>query len=263
MVKIDKKDLKSPDKFQQELQKGFQWTTQHSKMVGIAIIGLMVIGAGISAKTYLDDKKEEELQARYFQIEKKMMEKKDAFEKAALTPPPAAADAKKKTPAAPPVVAGEKASGDFDKDYGTLAQDMSKIIDEAPKSKAAKMAALNLSDVQIQYQKLAEAQSTLQKVKTGSRDLLSALVQTQLGTVQADLKDCNSAVSTWQQVLANSSAKALHGNVKLKSGLCYESLKDFAKAEKLYTEAKNEDKDSVAAKTAEKYIRLLPTTKKD
>ncbi len=257
MTKIDKRDLKSPDKLQQELRKGFQWTTQHSKLVGIILVAFFILGAGISAKNYLDDKKEAEIQAKYYQAEKKFMEKKEGFERAKMMAQ-APKDPKAKTP--PPAVEG-KASGDFNQDYGSVVTEMMNIINEKPDSKAAKMAALNIAEVQIEYQKMNEAQETLKKVGTDSRDLLSGLVQNQLGTVQANLNDCNTAISTWQKVLANARAKALHGEIKLKQGLCYENLKDTAKAEQMYTEAKNDDKESATARTAEKYLRLLQTAK--
>jgi len=51
--------------------------------------------------------------------------------------------------------------------------------------------------------------------------------------------------------------------VKLKSGLCYETLKDNAKAEKLYAEVSSSDKDSATARAADKYLRLLQSMKKE
>ena len=44
-------------------------------------------------------------------------------------------------------------------------------------------------------------------------------------------------LTTWQKVLANSSAKSLHGEIKLKQGLCFENLKDYTKAEQAYSSA--------------------------
>lgn len=258
MKKIDSKELKSPDKLQQELQKGFQWTTQHSKLVGLLLIGFLVVGAGLSAKSYLDEKKEAELQSKYYQAEKKLVEKKNAFQAAQ-----AQADAPKpKKGEKAPEPAGVKASGDFDKDYGPVATELNKIIEEAPKSKAAKMAALNLSDVQAEYGKNEDALNTLKKVSAGSKDLLLGLVHTQMGTIQANMNDCQSALGTWDQVLSNAKAISMHSSVKLKQGLCYESMQDFTKAERLYTEAKAEQGDSPTAKAAEKYLRLLQTAKK-
>jgi predicted negative regulator of RcsB-dependent stress response len=136
-----------------------------------------------------------------------------------------------------------------------------KIINEKPASKAAKMAALHLADVQLEYQKPQDAAETLKKVDIDNKDLLSGLVQNQLGTVQANLNDCNAAISTWQKVLSNARAKALHTAIKLKEGLCYENLKDLSKAEQMYSEAKNDDKESAVARAAEKYLRLLQMAK--
>lgn len=257
MTKITKQELKSPDKLQQELRKGFQWTTQHSKLVGVILLVFLVLGAGISAKSYFDEKSENEIQAKYYQVEKKFLDKKTAFAQAKAASQ-APKDPKAKTP--PPPTEG-KASGDFTQDYGPLADEMTKIIAEKPSSKAAKMAALLLTDVQIEYQKASEAAETLKKVDADSKDLLSGLVQNQLGTVQANLNDCNSAISTWQKVLTNARAKSLHSGIKLKLGLCYETMKDLTKAEQLYTEAKNDEKESAVARTADKYLRLLQTAK--
>ncbi len=258
-IKIDKKDLKNPDAFQAELQKGFQWTTQHSKMVATALLGLLVLGAGVSAKSYLDEKSENEIQAQYFQVEKKWNEKKSSFETAESQATAAAKkDSKAKASEAPPA---HKASGDFEQDYGTLAAEMMKIIDSSPKSKAAKMAALNVAEIQLQYGKFQEAQELLKKVESNPKDLLSGLVLLQLGTAQADLNDCNSAISTWQKVVTSKEIQSLHPAAKLKQGLCYENTKDVAKAEQMYTEARNEDKDSAAGRSADKYLKLLQATK--
>ncbi len=274
-TKIDKKDLKSPDKFQQELVKGFKWSTQHSKMLGAALIAFLVIGAGITGKTYLDEKSEADSQAKFYPLEKKLFEKKTTFAtaaQAAAAPAKALADAKKKKAAADnsektadktAEKVADKATGDFDKDYGPIATDVMSFIESSPKTKAAKMAALDLSDVQLEYKKLPAAQETLSKVQSESNDLLSGLVLSQLGTVQADQNDCSAAVGTWQKVLAKSAAKSLYPSVKLKQGLCYESMKDLDKAQKLYSEVKTDDKDSSAAKAAEKYLRLMPVTKKN
>lgn len=259
--KFDQKDLKSPDKLQAELQKGFQWTTQHSRLVGLSLLALLLIGAGVSAKSYLDDRKEKELQAKYFPLEKKLLEKKISFAAAAEAAAAPKDEKSKKTQ--PETPKGEKASGNFEQDYGSIAQDLMKLIDEAPESNAAKMAALNLSELQIQYGLLPQAQKTLTQVKAGNKDLLSAMVWTQLGTVQGNQNDCNGAISTWQKVLSNKKAKSLQSAVKLKQGLCYEHLKDTAQAEKLYTEASLQDKESATARAADKYLRLLQSTKKN
>lgn len=268
-VKLTKKDVKSPDMIQQELRKGFQWTAKHSKTMLLAVLAFMGLGGAISGKNYLDQKAENEIQSQYFKIEKNLLEKKAAFaaaeEKAKAATAPAKdskkdskktakAEALAETPAA-------KSTGDMQTDYGTMPADFMQIIEKSPKSKAAKMAALNLSDLQIQYKKFDDAKATLSKINADSNDLLSALVLVQLGTLQADLKDCQQAVTTWGKVLLNSGAKSLHPATKLKQALCYESLNDLPKAEKLYAEIKLEDKDSASGKSADKYLRLIQAKK--
>lgn len=249
-VKLTKAQVKTPDKFQQNLAQGFQWTTKHSKAVLIGLAAFVVIGAGVSAKSYLDLQKETEIQSQYFLVEKAFMEKKSEFEAASRPQPPLA---KGQTP--PPAL--PKASGDLAKDYGTVPQDFLSVIEKAPKSKAAQMAALNLSDLQLEYKQMDDAKTTLSKVHADGKDLLSAMVLIQLGTLQANQNDCQSAVSTWQKVLASKDTKSLHSAARLKSGLCYEALNDKAQAEKLYAQIRDEDKDSASAKSAEKYLRLL------
>jgi predicted negative regulator of RcsB-dependent stress response len=250
-IKLNKKDVKSPDQIQAKLASGFQFGTEHATAIGVAFLAFVVIGAGIAGKNYLDEKKEAEVQTKYFSVEKKLLETKAKFETAANPP---AADPKAKAPAKVEI----KASGDFEKDYGPVAAELTTVIKDAPKSKAAKMAALSLSEVQMQYQKFSEAQATLAMVNPDGKDLLSAIVQSQLGSIQADQKDCKTALTTWEKVLNNKTAKALHASIKLKQGLCFEALNEIDKARNTYTGLAAEDKESQAAKTAEKYLRLLP-----
>lgn len=260
-LKKNKSNDKSTDIVQKDLRMGFQWTLQHSKSVAVVGGVFLLIGAAISAKSYFNNKAEGEIQSEYYKIEKTFSEKKAKFEQAeeaAKTKPAKKADEAKNIAEA----LANKASGDFEKDYGSLAQDLNKIIEKAPASKAAKMAALNLSSVQVQYKKTDDAKVTLGKVlANNSNDLLSGMVAAQLGTVQANQNDCNSALTTWQKVLANSSAKSLHGEIKLKQGLCFENLKDYTKAEQAYSSAQQDDKDGNIGKTAEKYLRLMKSSK--
>ncbi len=271
-LKKNKSNDKSTDIVQKDLRMGFQWTLQHSKSVAVVGGVFLLIGAAISAKSYFNNKAEGEIQSEYYKIEKTFSEKKAKFEQAeeAAKAKPAAVDkndknkTSKKADEAKAIAEAltNKASGDFEKDYGSLAQDLNKIIEKAPASKAAKIAALNLSSVQVQYKKTDDAKVTLGKVlANNSNDLLSGMVAAQLGTVQANQNDCNSALTTWQKVLANSSAKSLHGEIKLKQGLCFENLKDYTKAEQAYSSAQQDDKDGNIGKTAEKYLRLMKSSK--
>ncbi len=258
-VKLSKADVKQPDAIQAELRKGFKWTTQHSKIVLGSLAAMILLGGAISGKNYLDQKAETEVQSQYFKIEKAMNEKRADFAEAEMPLPKIDKNAKN-APKIPPAPTKAKATGDLAQDYGTIPNDLIKIIDQAPSSKAAKMAALNLAELQLRYSKYDEAKTTLSKVKL-SNDVMSGLVLTQLGTVMANQNDCPGALSTWQKVLTNSNAKSLHGAVKLKQGLCYEATNDLTNAEKTYTQVKDEEKESPTGKAAEKYLRQLQTKK--
>ncbi|KYG65279.1 hypothetical protein AZI87_12040 [Bdellovibrio bacteriovorus] len=264
-TKISKEDLKSPDQVTQTLRKGFIWTTTHSKMVIIAVIAFVVVGLGASIAGYLSQKKEVSQQEKYFLLEKAYNEKKAGFEEAARAEIMAAQTKdKKNVPAFDPA---KKASGDLQKDYGTVIAGFESFISEAPKTKAAQMAALNVSEIYANYGKQDEALSTLQKVEAGldKDDMLTALVWMQMGNVLAAKNDCKGAIEKWQALSSQKSLAFAHDEAKLRMGLCFESMNDLTKAEEIYTEiAKKEDQnttDFAAAREAQKYLRLLKAKK--
>ena len=259
-----KKEAKSQDLLQHELQKGFRWSTQHSKIVLGTLAVLLLVGGGFAASSYMSEQKEEKIQSKYFPAERAFLEKKQGYTDAAAEEMRLAAnkDPKAKTqPVAPNPAIGSKATGDFDKDFGSVIGPMQEIISEAPKSIAAKMAALNLAQVQIEYKKFDDAKKVLTSVADSSKDLLSAMVNTELGTLLANENNCQEAIGYWEKVANNKRAEFLHSPVQLKMGLCYEALNDTAKAEQAYTKVKDQEKDSSIGKSADKYLRLLSAKK--
>lgn len=260
-TKISKEDVKSPDQVTQTLRQGFVWTTAHSKMVISAFAAFVVVGVGISLASYFSEKKEVAQQEKYFSLEKAYTDKKRGFEEAARAEMMAAQAKDKKT--TPEVDASKKATGDVNKDYGTVISGFESFINEAGSTKAAQMAALNLSDIYLNYKMNDEALATLQKVEKNldQSDVLTALVWMQLGNVFANKNDCKSALEKWGK-LANTKALAFaHDEAKLRMGMCYESMNDLAKAEAVYTEiGKKEDQSSTdfaASREAQKYLRIL------
>lgn len=262
-TKISKDDLKI-DQVTQTMRKSFVWTTDHSKMVLGAIIAFVVLGAGFSLWNVWAEKKEVSQQEKYFILEKAYNEKKRGFDEAARAEM-MAATAKDKTKA-PPVDATKKATGDLDKDYGTIAADFQAMIDSAPTTKAAQMAALNLSDIYSNYGKNEEALAALDKVTKGlgSAEAISALVWMQSGNLLANKGDCKAAVEKWQHIADSKKLSFAQDEAKLRMGLCFESMNDLAKAEEFYTQVtKKEDgtADFAASREAQKYLRLLKAKK--
>lgn len=263
--KFTKEELKSPDQMTQTLRQGFVWTTSHSKMVIGAIAAFVVIGVGASLANYFSDKKEVSSQEKYFLLEKSYTDKKRGFEEAARAEVMAAQAKDKK--AAPAVDPAKKATGDLEKDYGSVVAGFEAFINEAPNTKAAQMAALNLSDIYLSYKKNAEALTALEKVEKGldKGDVLAGLVWMQMGNVFADRNDCKGAIAKWETITNQKGLAFAHDEAKLRMGLCFETMNDSAKAEALYTEiTKKEDTntaDFAASREAQKYLRLLKAKK--
>ncbi|MBO9668496.1 MAG: tetratricopeptide repeat protein, partial [Bdellovibrio sp.] len=217
-TKFSKEDLKNPDQVTKTLREGFVWTTAHSKIVITAVIAFIVVGVGVSIGGYLSEKKEVSTQEKYFSLEKSYLEKKRGFEEAARAEI-TAANAKDKK-AAPAVDPSKKASGDIQKDYGTVIAGFEAMVNEAPKTTAGQMAALNLSDIFSMYKKYDEGLAALNKVEAGlnKSDVTSGLVYMQMGNLLSDKGDCKAAVEKWQVVVGSKAFAFAHDEAKLRQG---------------------------------------------
>lgn len=249
-TKIDKHDVKNPDALTQELKKGFAWSVQHSKMVAGAAAAFIFIGTAYSAFSYFMHSQEAKLQEKYYLTEKEYYSIKEKFEAPA---PLANKDLKTQTTTV-------KATGDLEKDYGTVLTAWNNLIAEKPGSRAAMMAALHVSDIYSQYKKNDLALASLSKIQP-KKDLLSALILDKKASLQAEGGDCKAALTTWDQILNNKKYDFMSAELKLKKGLCYETLNDTAQALAMYTQARDSDANSPTAKTAEKYLRGLQSKK--
>lgn len=257
--KLTKSDVQA-DKVTQELRKGFDWATHHTQIVVIGLAGFLLIGAGYSAYTYFNSKKEADIQEAYYLTERQYLDLKTKFE--------ASEDVKKADakvdPKAAPTPAPLKASGDLNKDYGNVVQGFSSVIEKSPNSKAARMAALTLADIYSSHNQKDQALQVLDKTKPES-DLLSAMVLDRKATLKADLNDCKGAIALWDDVLKIKKSEFMASEIHLKKGLCFESLNDLTQAQAMYTQAKSAPKEgapvSATSKTADKYLRLLESKK--
>lgn len=263
-TKLSKEDVKNPDQVLKTLNQGFQWSQNHSRAVIVGLIAFIVVGVGWSLMSNMSERNESQAQESYFGFEKSYLDKKRGFDEAdrATTRPPVGKD--KETPKA-------KATGDMDKDYGPEVAGFKTVIEKHPTSKAAQMAALNLSEIYVNYKKLDDASAALEKVaeKSSGKDLISAIVLTQYGNVLSNKDNCKGAVEAWGKVLAQSQAAFMHDTLRLKSAFCYEKMNEVAKAEELYKKVSQNSQDpknpeageTGLGKDAEKYLRLLKVKK--
>lgn len=244
----DKKKYAQNDLLTAELKKGFEWTTTHSKIVGFIVGALILVGGGWTLVTMMNESKEKELQAQYFDLENQTNKKRAAFEAGRNPIPP--------NPEQPTAVAPQKATGDLTKDYGDLVNQLSVFAKEHPGSVAGSMAALNLASLQSEYKQNEQAIETLKLVKP-QKGFLGALVQMELATQLANAGQCPEATKIWSALSTQDSANFLKGEAKLKMGLCAESQGDLTQAQSLYKEVETEFKESAAGRSAAQYLRLL------
>lgn len=249
------KDKVQPDIVTQELKKGFEWTTTHSKLVLIVIGALLVAGGAGAAYSFVNERKETSLQEKYFVLENDYEKKKEQFDLYTAT---ANQPADPKTKVAPKAQ-GVKATGDLAQDYGTVEKGLRDLINEAPSSRAGAMSALLLTDLYKSYNKGPEALEILKK-SSGTRGTMGAFVKAELGTQMADQKDCEGAIKTWSDLAKDKSAAFMAPQLKLKMGLCAETLGKKNEAEDYYKQVIADAKDTTAGRSAEKLLRLLQST---
>jgi predicted negative regulator of RcsB-dependent stress response len=259
------KEAKKPDQFRLWLSQALDQAVKHAKLIMGAFVAFIVIGGALAGYQYFQQSKEAGLQERYSALEKELVDKRRAFDEAEQQARLAAnakpGDKAPESKAVPP-------SGDLAKDYGDLPARLEALVNEAPKSAAAEMAALSLAELRLKYKDTAGAFAALQQVNTKERtsDLTGALIVNLKAAVLADQGQCAAAVPLWEKLGGDARAGFLHGEARLRMGLCFESMNDLAKAEQTYQGlATREDASKDAAtvinesvqREAERYLRLL------
>jgi predicted negative regulator of RcsB-dependent stress response len=253
VTKLSKEVVKSPDKVKASLEKSMEWMRKNVALVAVILVAFVGIGAAWSIWDYFKHANEEKLQAdlSVAVAEKDYFEKKSQFREAAASPK--SKDKKE--------ISKVTATGDLQKDYGSVVERLNAIVQKEPKSNAAAMAALYLAEIHSEYKQAEKALEALNKVSGDSaKDVLSSLVLNLKAGLLADQGSCDKAIGIWDNVTKQKKASYLHEEAKLRMALCYEKINDVVKAEQLYTElSKGGDSasDRAVADDAKKYLRLL------
>jgi hypothetical protein len=119
---------------------------------------------------------------------------------------------------------------------------------------------LSLSSVFIKYKLPENGLDVLNQLRP-RQDLVGGLTLFQKARLLADKSECGQAIPLFEQVAKNRKASFLAPEARMKTALCYEKLNQKDKAEETYTKIISEEKDSPAAKSAEKFLRLLQLEK--
>lgn len=291
---ISKQDLKKADQFTQTGRSLLEHIVKNQKMVLTVLILFVLGGVGFIVWDKTRYNKEIAVQEDYYLIEKKFLKIKEGFEKAEVE---AKAEAEKKNAksdkknhnqltskendkekedGAEESAAKEKsvpATGDLVKDYGPEVEGWTKLVEGHPQSKAAAMAALQLSQLYLKYEKPQEALQILLKAKNkqNSDHLLGAMVYNTYAKLLANQGQCQEAMEVWEMLEKKKSLHFLMEQAQLGRALCLDSLGQTDKAEGLFKDivaAKSEPQKGTNPRTktstqkaAEKYLRYLKIKK--
>lgn len=251
------KDLKKPDAFLLEGRKILMMFEKNLQFIllGFGILALVV--GGILLMGHEAEKKEMLLQADYYRIEKSYLKKIEDADKLA----------NEKLAKAEQDIAGKKtkvneaseveASNKIEKYDDEIAQ-FRTLIDKAPASKAGAMAALAVANLYFEKKNWDEGQKVLDQVYQHQKknNLIKGLLTHSLGTAQANMGKCDTAIQTWATLLKDKSYDFMADELKLKTAICQEQLGQSQQAEELLSTLKAKT-ESPQSKIAEKYLRFF------
>jgi predicted negative regulator of RcsB-dependent stress response len=226
------------------------WT---SVVAGLAVIA---IGSLLYASyDYFTHRAEAKAEDALYLAESPYVKAKEGFDKAkmkALMPAFGESDESGAATAKP-------ATGDLEKDYGSSVAGLEGVIDAYPKSHAAQQAGLDLASIYLDYKQPDKAAAAIVKATAtaSAKDVIGALALTALGDVRAAQGQCEAAIAAWKRILDEPRAAYLHGELTVKTGVCYENLKQNDKALEAYRKTTQDFGDTAAARTARSLMRAI------
>ncbi len=245
--KISKEELRTPDAFHKTMEQGYSFTTRYGKQLSALVIIGLVIAIGAVVMNFLKERKENSAVQALYQPQSEYKRLQDQYQQAKA---PVEPTAPKADPKAPKPVA---ATGDLQKDYGTVIRGFEAVIKDHSGTVAAGQAAVYLASIYQEYGKLDEAKAVLEKpLKDLSNDtLIYSVANMVYGNILASQDNCKDAVTIFERV-----KNFLSVDAAVKAGVCYEKLGQLDQAADMYRKAstQSESSSSLAAKG---YLRAL------
>ncbi|HVK62637.1 MAG TPA: tetratricopeptide repeat protein [Bdellovibrionales bacterium] len=229
------------------------WAEEHAKLIVSVAVGAIVVALGFIGWQYLGKRQERTAQDAYYAVAQKYEKAREEFERAKFNE---FAPADQKTPGA------KAATGDLQKDYGTIVTDLESVARDHAGTAAGAQAAILASNTYIEYKQPEKAIeiSRMTADKLSDSHTLKQLTNMMLGNALAAKGDCQEAVTVWQKIIDNSKATFLHGDASLRAGLCFELLGKNDQALEMYRKASASE--SGAASTARGLMRALEVKSK-
>lgn len=242
--KISKEELRSPDAFVKTMEQGYSFTTKYGKAIASVVIILLLVAVGLVVSGMLQDRRETKAVQALYTPQSQYKKLQDQFQ-AAKAPVDPKADPKAAKPAA--------ATGDLQKDYGSVIPGFESVIKEHSGTVAAGQAAVYLATIYQEHGKLDEAKATLEQplkdLKSGT--LIYSVANMVYGNILASQDNCKDAVATFEKV-----KNFLSVDASVKAGVCYEKLGQLDQAAEMYRKASTESESS-SSLAAKGYLRAL------
>lgn len=278
---ITDRELSKQDDFQRKLTLTFDWIVAN-KVIIILLVGVIVLsGLGYVVYGQVKQGAQLKIQDQYYVIEKDYLKIKTDFDEAERQAQQDASkaadknkkDAKKEEPKPEPK---KQASGDLDKDYGTVLPRFVDLHTANPKLVPGKVAALVLADLYWEYKKFDSAEKVLEKsLESSPKSLVDYMILKKWSATQLSLGKFDQVIKKNQEALGSSKYPFMNSYLKLQTGLAHEGLKQWDQAEAQYKDviakgdvpemtSPDDEKmknhfgaDQSAAEQAQKYLLLL------
>ncbi|MBL7542382.1 MAG: hypothetical protein JNL11_01130 [Bdellovibrionaceae bacterium] len=282
---ISNRELAKQDNFQRYLTLTFDWMVANKVLIilFLGVVAFSSVGYVIYNQVKIDTQLK--IQDQYYVIEKDYLKIKGDFEEADRQAKENAAKEAGKTKKDAKAAVEPKpeiktpATGDLDKDYGTIVARFTELQKANPKSVPGKITSLVLADLYWEHKKFELAAQTLEKsLESTPKDLVDHLVLKKWSATQLSLGKFDDVIKKNQSVAQSTRYPFLTSYFKLQNGLAYEGLKQWEMAETQYKDviAKGESvpaampngeenerlknhfgADQSAAELAQKYLLLL------
>lgn len=229
-------------------QRALAQSIDKNKKIIAALAGLLLVGlVGLWVSTYVSKNAEKKASEEFAPLRQEVQERAKTY---AEVPPESPGGAK----------VPSKKSGDLATDWGDIPQ---RLKDFAVKNKdktAGVEATVTLITILSDYKKSAEASETIAQVapEQGGRPKTQSFLYMLLGNTQAEAQNCKDATVQWEKAAQIKGAEFLASEAYLRSGVCFNSLKDKTMAKSMFEKAlANSSKESAQHSQAQQYLRAV------
>lgn len=221
-------------------------------IVPIAVLVFLGVAGGVGYHFYNKNQqqKTEKAADELFVLQKELSE---AAQK--LNPQPPASEDPKKAPKVMPKPTAQQ----MEQSYSPIVAKLQAFVKANQGLQPAVEGALLVSEVSSDYLKYDEGITALQAATKdfNKKNFLFGVAKSELGTLYAQTDKCNEAVQAWESVIDVKEHDYMADQLRVKSGVCYQKLGMYDKAEKLFQEVLKKGAQSSNGRLAKKFLLYI------